>query len=215
MSNWWTRRMPRVSLPAAGLAPEARAVGGIADRELGRLEDLVPVQVRDRDLGRRDQVQLVAGHDVHLVFLVGDLARTGGAGGIDDRGRPDLGEAVLPRMDIEEPADEPALERRPGALVHGESGTRDLRAARVVDDVEGLADLPMRLAGPGRSTLGSVGTDLALEWFDVGQDLAPGPDGDVGLLTADRHVGVGRIRGSGAAGRRARPRSRRAVRRAP
>ena len=31
------------------------------------------MQVRDRDLGRRDQVQLVAGDDVHLVFLVRDL----------------------------------------------------------------------------------------------------------------------------------------------
>ena len=72
--------MPRVSLPAApGLAPEARRVGGVADRQLGGLEDLVAVEVRDRDLGRRDQVQLVAGHDVHLVFLVGDLARAAGA----------------------------------------------------------------------------------------------------------------------------------------
>jgi hypothetical protein len=35
------------------------------------------VEVRDRDLGGRDQVELVAGDDVHLVFLVGDLAGAG------------------------------------------------------------------------------------------------------------------------------------------
>ena len=33
------------------------------------------MEVRDRDLGGRDQVQVVARDDVHLVFLVRDLAR--------------------------------------------------------------------------------------------------------------------------------------------
>ena len=64
----------RVLAGGAGLAPEARRVRGVADRQLVRLEDLVAVEVGDRDLGGRDQVELVAGHDVHLVFLVGDLA---------------------------------------------------------------------------------------------------------------------------------------------
>ena len=63
----------------AGLAPETGRVRRVADRQLVRLEDLVAVEVRDRDLGGRDQVELVAGHDVHLVFLVGDLAGAGRA----------------------------------------------------------------------------------------------------------------------------------------
>ena len=75
LSNWWTRRIPRVSLPAApGLPAEAGRIGRVPDRQLGGLEDLVAVEVGDRDLGRRDQVQVVARDDVHLVFLVRDLA---------------------------------------------------------------------------------------------------------------------------------------------
>ena len=112
LSNWWTRRMPAGVLAGrARLAPEARRVGGVADRQLGGLEDLVAVEVGDRDLGRRDQVQLVAGDDVHLVFLVRDLARAAGGRRVDDGRRPDLGHAVLARVDVEEPVDQ----RRAGA----------------------------------------------------------------------------------------------------
>ena len=68
---------PRVLPGGARLAAEAGGVGGVADRELGGLEDLVAVEVRHRDLGRRDQVELVARDDVHLVFLVRDLAGHG------------------------------------------------------------------------------------------------------------------------------------------
>ena len=87
----------RVLAGGAGLAPEARRVGDVADRQLGRLEDLVAVDVRDRDLGGRDQVQVVAGDDVHLVLLVRDLAGAARRGRVDDDRRPDLGEAVLAR----------------------------------------------------------------------------------------------------------------------
>ena len=152
------------------------------------------MEVRDRDLGRRDQVQLVAGDDVHLVFLVRDLAGPGRAGRVDDGRRPDLGEAVLARVDVEEPVDEAALERRSRALVDREPGAGDLGAARVVDDVERLAELPVRLAGPGRAAGRRVRTDLALERLLVGEQLAPGPDRDVRLLAADRDVRVGRVR---------------------
>ena len=178
----------------AGLAPEARRVGRVADRQLGGLEDLVAVEVRDRDLGRRDQVQVVAGDDVHLVFLVGDLAGAARGRRVDDDRRPDLGEAVLAGVDVEEPVDQGALERGAGALVDREARAGDLRAARQVDDVERLGDLPVRLALPRRAARRRVGADLALERLTPRQLLAPGPDGDVRLLAADRHVGIGGVR---------------------
>ena len=187
----------------AGFAPEARGVGGIADRQLGRLEDLVAMQVRDRDLGRRDQVQLVAGDDVHLVFLVRDLAGAGRARRVDDGRRPDLGEAVLAGVDVEEPADESALEGRAGALVDREPGAGDLGAAGVVDDVERLTELPVRLARPGGTAGRRVGADLAVERLVVGEHLAPGPDRDVRLLATDRDVRDRPGSGCAGAGRRA------------
>ena len=111
---------------------------------------------------------------------------------VDDGRRPDLGEAVLARVDVEEPVDQAALERGAGALVDGEAGAGDLGAAGVVDDAERLADLPVRLARPGRAAGWRVGADLAFDGSSRAV-LAPGPDRDVGLLAADRDVGVGRV----------------------
>jgi hypothetical protein len=74
LSNWWTRRMPRVSFRRRPPPPEARRVGRAADRQVGRLEDLVAVRLvtGTSDVGSGT---VVAGDDVHLVFLVRDLAR--------------------------------------------------------------------------------------------------------------------------------------------
>ena len=152
------------------------------------------MKVGDRDLGRRDQEQLVARDDVHLVFLVRDLAGPGGARRVDDGGRPHLGHPVLAGVHVEEPVDQPALERRSGAQVDGEPGPGDLGAAGVVEDAERLAQLPVRLAGPGRAAHGRIGADLADQRLLPWQHLAPHPDRDVGLLAADRDVRVGRVR---------------------
>ncbi len=171
-----------MSLPAA---PASRRKHGrvrrVADRQLGRLEDLVPVQVGHRDLGRGREVQVVAGDDVHLVFLVRDLPGAPRRRRVDDDRRPDLGEAVLGGVDVEEPRDQRPLEPRARALVHREAGARDLGAADVVDDVERLAQLPVRLPGPGRA----IGVGRL-----VRRRLAPAADRDVRLLAADRDVGV-------------------------
>src|SRR3990172_8376019 len=107
-----------ISRGAIGLAPEARRVRGVADRQLGRLEHLVAVEIRDRDLGCRDEVEVVAGDDVHLVFLVRDLAGPSSGCRIDDGRRPDLGKAVLARVDVEAPHDHGPLERRTGPLLY-------------------------------------------------------------------------------------------------
>src|SRR5215213_8577982 len=176
-----------------GLAPEAWGVGGVADRKLVGVEDLVAVQVRDRHFGSRDEVQIVARHDVHLVFLVGYLAGPGGRRRVDDGGRPDFGHAVLAGVDVEEPVDQRALERGSGSLVDRKARAADLRPASVVDDVERFGELPMRLSGPRRRIRCRVSADLFAGLLD-GQQLAPRPNGDVRLFAADGHVRVGRIR---------------------
>src|SRR4029079_12831079 len=110
----------------------------------------------------------VARDDVHLVFLVGDLAGAGRARGVDHRRRPELGHTVLTGVDVEEPIDEAALESRPRALVDREARAGDLGATGVVDDIELVAELPVRSAGPGRATRRGIGTDLADERLVVG-----------------------------------------------
>ena len=159
-----------MSLPAAPASRRKHGVvGGVADRQLGGLEDLVAMEVRDRDLGRRDQVQVVARDDVHLVFLVRDLAGAPGRRGVDDGRRPDLGEAVLAGVDVEEPADERALEGRAEAAVDREARAGDLRAALEVEDAQAIGDVPVRLALPGRAAAGaSAPTSPPSGWTGAG-----------------------------------------------
>ena len=132
------------------------------------------MEVGDRDLGGRDQVQLVAGDDVHLVFLVRDLA---GAASRDAVLTTAGGQtSVIPFSRVWTSRNQlmsAALERRPGALVDREAGARDLGAAGVVDDVERLAELPVRPAGPGRAAGRCIGTDLAVERLVVRRAARP------------------------------------------
>src|SRR5206468_7690154 len=93
---------------------------------------------------------------------------------------PDLGHPVLAGVDVEEEVDQGPLERRAGALVDRESRAGDLGAARVVDDVQIRGDVPVRSAAPAAT----VDREL----------LAPRPDRDIRLLTADGDVRVGGIR---------------------
>ena len=173
--------MPRVSLPGgAGLAPEAGRVGDIPDRQPVGLDDLVAMDVGDRDLCGRHQVEIVARDDVHLVFLVRDLPGAAGGRGVDEGRWPDLGHAVLARVEVEEEVDERALERRASAAIDREPGAGDLGARGEVDHAQGLAHLPV-----GRAVVTIV------EF--VGRRLAPRADDDAGLFAADGHARIGRV----------------------
>ncbi len=176
----------RVAPRGARLAPEACGVGGVAERERIGVEDLVAMEVRHRDLGGGNQIQVVARRDVHLVLLVRDLPGAARRVGIDEDRRPDLGHAVLVGVDVEEPADQRALEVRAIADVDRPAGARDLGAARVVDQAEVLGDLPVRATRP-RAVLG-------IRVVDAKERLPHLAHDDVRLLAADRHVGVGRVR---------------------
>src|SRR5207302_5887624 len=64
----------RILAGGARFAPEARRVGGVAERQLGGVEDLVAMQVGERDFGRGDEKQIVGRRLVHVVLELGDLA---------------------------------------------------------------------------------------------------------------------------------------------
>ena len=82
----------------------------------------------------------------------------------------------------------------PGTLVDRKARAGDLGATRVVDDVERLADLPVRLAAPRRAASACVGPDLTVPRLLGGELLAPRPDRDVRLLATDRDIRVGGVR---------------------
>ena len=103
----------------------------------------------------------------------------------------------------------------PGPLVDREAGARDLRPALEVDDVERLGDLPVRPALPGAGGRVGVGAHLAGVRHDAREQLAPGPDDDVGVGVADRDARVGRVRDAQEDVVELGPRPRRPRRRAP
>ena len=77
LSNWWTRKIPRVSLPAAPASRrKQRREAGVAQRQLGLGEDLVAVQRRERDLRGADEIQVVVGQAVDLLLGVGQERRS-------------------------------------------------------------------------------------------------------------------------------------------
>ncbi len=126
-----------------GLAAEAGRVGRQLLRELVGGEDDVTVDVRHRDLGGRDHVEVIDRGVVHLAFLVGKLAGTEAGGGIDHHRRFHLlvaGGGVA----VQEEVDEGALQAGSLALIDREAGAGDLHAQVEVDDVVLSGEFPVR-----------------------------------------------------------------------
>jgi hypothetical protein len=166
----------RVLPRGAGLPAEARRVGDEPARQVGGVEHLVPVQVRDRHLGGRDEEQVVAAHRVRVVLELRELPRAGHRRPRDERRRPHLLVAVLGDVRVDEVVEERAHEPGAAPAVHGEPRAADLRGALEVEHAEPRADVPVRRRGAG------------------GARLAPRAHHGVALLAAGGHVGERDVR---------------------
>ena len=142
----------RVLARGASLAAEARREAGVAQRQVGGLEDLAGVHRRERDLARPDEVQVVVGQAVDLLLGVGQEA-----GSVErllaheDRGDHRL-EAVALDL-LERPADERELEHDERAAEVGEARPGETRAALHVDHVAREGEVVAALADPRLSDL--------------------------------------------------------------
>ncbi len=125
---------------AAGLAAEAGGVGGVVDGELIELEDFVAMQVGDGDLCGGDQVEIVLGAVIDLVAEFGELAGADEALGFDEEGWADLGVAVLSGVEIEQEADEGALESGSGPAIDDEGAAGDFGTGFEVEHAVGLPE---------------------------------------------------------------------------
>ena len=63
----------RIAARRAGLAPEAGRVRDVRERQVVAGEDLMPVQIRERHLGRRHQEEVVGVRPVGVVLELGDV----------------------------------------------------------------------------------------------------------------------------------------------
>ena len=134
---------PHVLAVGAGLAPEAGGIGGHLDRKVRLAENHVAVNVRHGNFGRRDQVEIVRCHVVHLAFLVGELAGSEARGFVDHQRGHDFGISRR-RVAVEKERDQRALQGRSLSLVHGEARSGQLHAQLEIDDVVFAGQLPVR-----------------------------------------------------------------------
>ena len=128
------------------VAPRFRAKARRVRRQLHRqrdpLHDLAAHGVRERDLGGRDQIQLLAArrrpaaalrHREHVGFELGQLRRADQRLGIDDVRRVALGVAVLARLHVEHELRERAVQTRERAAQEREARAGELRRGREVE----------------------------------------------------------------------------------
>ena len=102
------------------------------------------MQVRDRDLGGRDQV-VARGRLEEVGLELRQLAGAEERVGVDEERRQDFGVALLLDVDVEDELDEGARQPRGGSAQHREPRAGDLRAALEVEDSEGRPEVPVRL----------------------------------------------------------------------
>src|SRR5438132_1612930 len=95
-------------------------------------------------LGGRDEPDIVVLVAIEVLVEVRQVRRRDERLLARDERRIDLGEAGVD-LQIDHPRDERALQRRAGAAQVVEAGTRELHAARDVEDAKRLAHLPVRL----------------------------------------------------------------------
>src|SRR5215831_6316454 len=160
---------------SSGLGAKAGSVRGEADGQSRVFQNLVAIEICDRDLRCGNQpvvavAELAAGGGFGVSVgaakeIFGELGKLAGseeAPGVDHEGRQHLSVAVLLSVYVEHEADEGALETGSGADVDSKPCAAELGRALEVENAKFFAEFPMGLGGE---------VELPL--------LAPGLDGDV------------------------------------
>ncbi len=141
---------PDIASVRSRLSPKARRLRHVGDGQR-RLEDLVCVEVRQRDLCRRDEIQrarivrVPAAGLEEIRFELRKLPGTEQRGCADKIGRRDLRIPVLAGVEIHHEGAERAREPGPHPVEHREARSRQLARALEVEDAEPLTDVPVRL----------------------------------------------------------------------
>src|SRR5207253_11457382 len=125
------------------LAPKIRRPGHVLDRERGSGEDFFAVHVRHRDLGGRDQEEILLLDPERIVLELGELTGSGHRRAVQEERWKDLDVVVLAKVQINHEIQQGALE--PGASTLQEIETRcgNLDAALEIEEAEPLTQFVM------------------------------------------------------------------------
>src|SRR5258706_1186207 len=171
------------------LAAEASRVRDVPQRQLLERDRFVAMLRDELRLRRRDQPEVIVVIAIEVLVEMREMRRR------DERlltcheRRVDLGEAGVD-LEVDHPGDERALKRCAGAPQVVEARTRELRAARDVQDAKGFAELPMRLRGKGELALRVLANDavvvLVFPRRHVGPDVVRDPEHELVALLLER-----------------------------
>ena len=142
----------RVLAVASRFRAEARRVRGELHRQRVGRQDLAAHRVRERDLGRRYEIQALVGlriagrnaallHREHVGFELRELRGADQRLGVDDVRRVALGVAVLRGLDVEHELSQRAVQAREPAAEERETRAGELRPRREIEQPEPLADV--------------------------------------------------------------------------
>jgi hypothetical protein len=124
----------------ASLPPEAGRERAQPPWKISAFEDLVPVEIGQRHLGRRDEEQVVLAGVIQLLGELGKLAGARHRGAVHQQWRRDLEIPVFPRVQVEHEVLEARARRAP-------SGTGNLEPL--------ISPSPGRTASASRSNAAS------------------------------------------------------------
>jgi len=136
---------PRVLPVGTGFRAETGRIRHQINRQFFLFQDFIPVNVRDRNFRRRNQV-IVHAFNFKKIFLeLGKLAGPGHTLGVDHEGRKHLRVAVVCRMQIQHEVGDRPLQLGARPAIKRESCPGDFRAAREVQNVQVLTQFKVLL----------------------------------------------------------------------
>ena len=126
------------------LGAKARRVRRQAHRQLRSFDDGVAHEIRQRDLGRRNEAELVLAFEREQVRgELWQLAGTEQRRIVDEVGNVSFGVAMLARVQIQHQLRDCAMQACDRALQHDEASTRKFRCGVKIDEPELLAERDM------------------------------------------------------------------------
>ena len=133
-----------VSPGRPGLLTEAGGEGAVAQRQLAGVENLVAMDVGERDLGRGDQVHALGRGFEQVLLKLGELRGAQQGVAVDDDGRPPFLKAAL-QVRVDKERDERPLEHGAQAAEQHKARAGELGGPLHVEDAQSRAQVPVRL----------------------------------------------------------------------
>ena len=138
----------RVLSGGARFAPKALRVGNKCLWKVALEENLVAVDVRDRNLRRRYEKEILIAQGIHVVLEFRKLSGRRHRRAVDDYGDPELLVSVFPRVKIDHHVHESADQPRAEPAIQNEPRPGELRPTLEIDQTQLGPNLPMGCCAP-------------------------------------------------------------------